>query len=318
MNSKQASTAPIALVGRFAAGEEQRWLDALSRAMPSERVLAARDIDAPGSVELAVVASADPVALAGMTSLRWIQSLWAGVERLVAEPALAHLPVVRMVDPELARAMAEATLTWTLYLHRDMPAYLAQQRAREWRQRRYVSPSARRVGVLGLGAIGREAARVLASAGFTVRGWSATPKRFDGIECLHSRDGLVDLAHSADILVCLLPLTPQTRHIVDAGLIGLLPSGAALINAGRGPLVATGELLEALDAGRLSHAVLDVFDEEPLPAESPLWSHPAVTVMPHVAAVTDPNTASLVVAENVRGWRESGRIPEAVDRQRGY
>ena len=318
MTSTQASTAPIALVGRFAPGEEQRWLEALSRAMPSERVLAAHYIDAPGSVELAVVASAEPTALAGMTSLRWIQSLWAGVERLVAEPALAHLPIVRMVDPELARAMAEAVLAWTLYLHRDMPAYLAQQRAQQWIQRRYVRPSARRVGLLGLGAIGREAARVLVSAGFAVSGWSATPKRLHGIDCLHGRDGLDALARETDILVCLLPLTPHTRHIVDAELLGLLPHGAALVNAGRGPLVDTGALLDALDAGRLSHAVLDVFDEEPLPADSALWSHPGVTVMPHVAAVTDPDTASLVVAANVRGWRETGRIPEAVDRQRGY
>jgi glyoxylate/hydroxypyruvate reductase A len=314
----QASTAPIALVGRFAAGEEQRWLCALSRAMPSERVLAAREIDSPERVELAIVASADPAALAGMTSLRWIQSLWAGVERLVGEPGLAHLPIVRMVDPELARAMAEAMLAWTLYLHRDMPAYLEQQRERKWLQRRYVKPSARRVGLLGLGAIGRQSARVLASAGFAVSGWSATPKRLDGIECLHGRDGLLDLAGASDILVCLLPLTPRTRHVVDAELLGRLPPGAALINAGRGPLVDTGALLDALDAGRLSHAVLDVFDEEPLPSDSPLWSHPGVTVMPHVAAVTDPDTASVVVAANVRGWRESGRIPDAVDRQRGY
>jgi glyoxylate/hydroxypyruvate reductase A len=209
-------------------------------------------------------------------------------------------------------------LAWTLYLHRDMPAYLAQQRARKWLQRRYVRPSARRVGVLGLGEIGREAARMIASVGFPVSGWSATPKRLEGITCLHGRDGLAALARSSDILVCLLPLTPQTRHIVDAEVLGVMPSGAALINAGRGPLVDTGALLAALDGGGLSHAVLDVFDEEPLPADSVLWSHPGVTVMPHVAAVTDPDTASLVVAKNVRGWRRSGRIPDAVDRARGY
>ncbi len=318
MNSKEEPAPPIALSGSFAPGEEQRWLDALSRAMPSERIRSARDIAEPERVELAIVASPDPATLSGMASLRWIQSLWAGVEQLVAEPALAHLPIVRMVDPELTRTMAEAVLAWTLYLHRDMPAYLAQQRERQWFQRAYVAPSARRVGILGLGAIGRQAARALVGAGFPVSGWSTNAKQMEGVSCLHGRDGLVALARATDILVCLLPLTPQTRHIVDAGVLRLLPPGAALINAGRGPLVATDALIEALDAGRLSHAVLDVFDDEPLPADSPLWSHPGVTVMPHVAAVTDPQTASLVAAANVRSWRETGRIPKAVDRRRGY
>lgn len=312
------TTAPLALLGRFGPGEEARWLDALSAAMPTERILPARDIERPETVELAIVASVDPAALAGMTSLRWIQSLWAGVERLVAEPALAHLPIVRMIDPELARTMAEAVLAWALYLHRDIPAYLAQQRQRQWIQRRYVPPWERRVAVLGLGAIGREAARVLRAAGFAVSGWSATPKQVDGVECFHGAEGLATLAASTDILVCLLPLTPRTRHVVDATLLARLRRGAGLVNAGRGPLVDTGALLAALDSGQLGHAVLDVFDEEPLPQDSPLWGHPGVTVMPHVAAVTDPRTASLVVAENVRAWRASGRIPPAVDRQRGY
>src|SRR5690606_33805427 len=231
MNSKEEPAPPIALSGSFAPGEEEGWLDALSRAMPSERIIPARDIAEPERVELAIVASPDPATLAGMTSLRWIQSLWAGVERLVAEPTLAHLPIVRMVDPELARTMAEAVLAWTLYLHRDVPAYLAQQRERRWLQRPYVAPSARRVGILGLVAIGREAARALVGAGFPVSGWSSSAKRIDGVTCLHGQDGLVALACVTDILVCLLPLTPRTRHIVDAELLRLLPPGAALINA---------------------------------------------------------------------------------------
>jgi glyoxylate/hydroxypyruvate reductase A len=309
---------PIALVGRVAPGEEEAWLDALARAMPGERILPPVSIGNPDAVRLAIVADPDPAAVRRFPSLQWVQSLWAGVERLVAEPALASLPIVRMVDPELGRTMAEAVLAWTLYLHREMPAYLAQQRERRWRQLPYVAPPSRRVGLLGLGALGHGAARAIRGAGFPVSGWSSTAKRLEGVACFHGRDGLAAMAAQTDILVCLLPLTPQTRRLVDAPLLELLPPRASLINVGRGPLVDAAALVAALDRGHLSHAVLDVFDEEPLPAGSPLWTHPGITVMPHVAADTDPRTGALVVAANVRAWRRSGRHPDPVDRARGY
>jgi glyoxylate/hydroxypyruvate reductase A len=309
------------LIGSFAPGEEQTWLDALRRAMPLEAVLPVADVRDPDAVELAIVANPDPHVVSGFRSLQWVQSLWAGVEKLVAEPAFRHLPVVRMVDPELARAMAEAVLAWTLYLHRDMPAYLAQQRSRQWRQLPYVAPSARRVGLLGLGVLGQAAARVLQAAGFNVLGWSRSPKRVHGIadaSTFSGSDGLESMVRQADILVCLLPLTAETRNLVDARLIKWLPPQASLINFGRGPLVNTTDLLAALDEGRLAHAVLDVFDREPLPPESPLWLHSRVTVLPHIAADTDARTASLIVAGNVERWRAHGRIPQAVDKALGY
>ena len=310
--------APIALIGRFAPGEEQLWLEALRRALPAERVFTIDSIANPAEVELAIVANADPAALRRLDGLIWVQSLWVGVEKLLAEPALEHLPIVRMVDTQLARTMAEAVLAWSLYLHREMPAYLAQQRQRQWRQLPYVAPAERRIGLLGLGVLGQAAATTLVDAGFTVRGWSRTPKRMEGVETCSGRDGLAAMARQTDILVCLLPLTGQTRHLVDATLLELLPPRACVINFGRGPLVHTEDLLAALDSKRLAHAVLDVFDEEPLPAESPLWDHPAITVLPHISADTDPQTASLIVARNVRHWRETGRVPQPVEKQRGY
>src|SRR5690606_3677210 len=185
------------------------------RAMPRERILPIDEIVAPGEVEVAIVANPDPASIRRFPALQWVQSLWAGVEKLVAEPAFTALPVVRMVDPQLARTMAEAVLAWTLYLHRDMPAYLAQQRARLWRQLPYVAPADRRVGLLGLGALGEAAARVLRQAGFAVRGWSRTPKRFEdlqGLDTFSGEDGLREMVRQIDILVCLLPLTRQTRH----------------------------------------------------------------------------------------------------------
>jgi glyoxylate/hydroxypyruvate reductase A len=217
--------------------------------------------------------------------------------------------------------MAEAVLAWTLYLHRDMPAYLAQQRARQWRQLPYLRPADRRLGLLGLGTLGTAAARVLRAAGFAVKGWSRTPKHSDdleGIATCSGSDGLHEVVRSSDILVCLLPLTPQTRHLVDAALLRLLPERASLINFGRGALVRTPDLIAALDEDRLAHAVLDVFDEEPLPPDSPLWLHPCVTVLPHISADTDPRTASQIVANNIGLWRQTGRIPLPVDRARGY
>jgi len=312
---------PIVLTGAFAPGEEALWLDALRRAMPEERILRLEEVAAPDEVEIAIVANPDPAVVRRFPALRWIQSLWAGVEKLVAEPAFASLPVVRMVDPQLARTMAEAVLAWTLYLHRDMPAYLAQQRARQWRQLPYVAPADRRIGLLGLGTLGEAAAQVLRQAGFRVQGWSRTPKRLDpllGVATFSGTDGLHEMVSRTDILVCLLPLTRQTRHLVDGPLLQRLPKHASVVNFGRGALIRTSDLLAALDAGRLAHAVLDVFDEEPLPEDSPLWLHPRVTVLPHISADTDPATASLIVARNVAQWRHSGAIPAAVDRVRGY
>ena len=316
-----SSPSPLALVGSFAPDEQRQWLDALRQAMPHERILPLDEITTPDEVEVAIVANPDPTVVRRFGKLAWMQSLWAGVEKLVAEPAFAAIPVVRMVDPELARTMAEAVLAWTLYLHREMPAYLAQQRARQWRQLPYVPPAERRVGILGLGALGKAAARALRGAGFPVQGWSRSPGQPDdlpGVETRSGSDGLEAVVRGSDILVCLLPLTQQTRHLVDAALLHLLPPHASLMNFGRGALVRTPDLLAALDAGRLGHAVLDVFEQEPLPPDSPLWLHPRVTVLPHVSADTNPLSASRIVARNIGLWRQTGQIPPAVDRSRGY
>ncbi len=314
------SRPPIPLIGRFEPGDEAVWLDALRRAMPGESVIGSDQALAsdPGAVTVAIVANPDPAVVRRFERLQWVQSLWAGVERLLAEPAFERLPIVRMVDPELARAMAESVLAWTLYLHREMPAYLERQRARQWRPVPYRPPSARRIGLLGLGELGQRAARSLLAAGFPVAGWSRTPKSIEGVTCRHGADGLADLVRTTDILVALLPLTPRTRHLVDARLLAGLPAGASLINFGRGGLVATDDLLGALDSGHLRHAVLDVFEQEPLPAWSPLWAHRSVTVLPHISADSDPVTASAIAARNIARWRETGAIPSPVDRNRGY
>lgn len=312
------SREPIALIDRFAPEDRRAWLEALRREMPGELLLPFDAISDPSRVSLAIVANPDPAQVRCCTDLEWVQSLWAGVETLLAEPEFERVPIVRMIDPELGRVMAEAVLAWTLYLHRNMPAYLAQQRQGQWRQLPYVAPSARRVSILGMGVLGQGAAKVLVDAGFSVQGWSRSAKQLDRVASFSGDDGLNRMIRQTDILVSLLPLTPQTRHLIDARLLELLPAQASLINFGRGPVVQVQALLDSLDRGQLAHAVLDVFDEEPLPPQSPLWPHPAITVLPHISADSDPQSASRIVAANIRRWRETGEIPPAVDRQRGY
>lgn len=296
------------------------WRAALQAALPEERVVALDTLDAGqrAACEVAIVANPQPADLRTLPRLAWVHSVWAGVERLVGDLGDGGLPIVRLVDPQLADTMAEAVLAWTLYLHRDMPRYARQQAARQWLAHEPVRARDRTVSLLGLGALGEAAAQRLRGAGFQVRGWSRSRKQLAGVDC-HAGDAeLPAMLARTDILVCLLPLTAQTRGIVDAGALATLPAGASLINFARGPIVDDAALRAALDGGRLAHAVLDVFAQEPLPAPAWQWEHPSVTVLPHISAPTDRATASAIVAANIRRWRATGQMPQAVDAVRGY
>ncbi|WP_158808507.1 glyoxylate/hydroxypyruvate reductase A [Beijerinckia sp. L45] len=310
---------PIAFTGRLDAADESLWLATLRTALPEAEIRPLRELAATAcaAVDIAIVANPDPAELARLPNLAWIHSLWAGAERLVAELG-DRVPIVRLVDPDLARVMGEAVLAWTYFLSRDMPAYAQAQRAHRWVPRPYRSPSTTPVGLLGLGTLGQVAARRLGEAGFPVIGWSRTAKTIDGVETVCGDTGLAALLARATITVCLLPLTPDTRGLLDAARLALMPRGAALINFARGPIVDTRALCAALDTGALSHAVLDVFDNEPLEATSPLWDHPAISVLPHVSAPTNPETAAAIVAGNIRRFWASGTLPGTVDIARGY
>lgn len=310
----------IALVSRLSDAAEAGWLARLRALLPDERIDSLRTLDAAAcaEVEIAVVANPDPADIARLPNLRWIHSLWAGVERIVAELPDLAVPLVRLVDPELARTMAEAVLAWTLYLFRDMPAYAASQRAHRWQPLDYRRPEAVTVGILGLGELGRAAAGRLNAAGFRVCGWNRSARAVEGVECHSGPGGLAHVLGQSDIAVCLLPLTAETRHLLNAERLALLPRGAQLINFARGPIVDTQALTHALDAGAMKHAVLDVFETEPLPAPSALWDHPAITVLPHISAPTDPETAAAIVAGNIGRYRAEGVLPATVDLRRGY
>ena len=312
-------TAAIPFVHRLTPDDEQLWLAAFRAAMPEVAVVPLRQLDAAdcAAAPVAIVANPDPAELAALPALRWVQSLWAGVERLVRELP-PQLGIVRLVDPQLAESMAEAVLAWTLYLHRDMPRYARQQAARQWEQHDLPLPSERRVGVLGLGHMGAAAAQRLFANGFPVTGWSSTPKAVPGIDCRTGGAGLDSLLAQSDIVVALLPLTPATHGLLDAARLARMKPGASLINFARGAIVNSAALLARLDARALDHAVLDVFTAEPLPPDDPFWRHPHVTVLPHISAPTNRGTAAAIVERNLRTWRDSGAMPATVDRARGY
>ena len=269
-------------------------------------------------MDFAIVANPDPADIAALPGLKWIHSLWAGVERLVLELGDKAPPIVRLKDPELSRVMAEAVLAWTYYLQRDMPAYRENQKKALWQELDYRHPGEMTVGLLGLGALGTAAAVRLIHAGFNVAGWSRSAKVIEGVETLTGDAGLQALLEKSDILVCLVPLTDATRGLLDAGSLAAMKQGAALINFARGAVIVADDLIAALDSGRLSHAVLDVFEQEPLPAASAFWQHPKVTVLPHISAPTSRESSARIVAGNVRTWRETGGLPETVDMARGY
>ncbi len=273
----------------------------------------------PADIEFALVWAQKEGALKRYPNLRAIFSLGAGVEHILRDQDLpAGVPIVRLVDAQLTRDMTEYVLAWVLYYHRDHHRYRALQAAREWRALPPVAAADRRVGILGLGELGRASATALAGLGFRVRGWSRTAKEIEGVTCFHGAGGLGDFLEEAEILVCLLLLTPETRRIVDGALLAALPAGACFVNAARGGHVVAADLVAALDSGHVAAATLDVFEPEPLPADDPLWSHPGVTVTPHVASITNPGTAAAEIAEDIRRIRAGGAARHVVDPAKGY
>lgn len=248
--------------------------------------------------------------------LKAVLNLWAGVEDVVHNPTLT-VPLARMVDSGLTEGMVEWVTGHVLRHHLGIDANLAAQ---DGRWEKHVPPLARnrKVGILGLGELGAACARALSGLNFDMRGWSRREKSIEGVACCHGPDGLDRVLGECEILVLLLPLTPSTENIIDAANLAKLPVGAVLLNPGRGALIDDAALLAALDAGALSHATLDVFRTEPLPPDHPFWAHPKVTVTPHVASDTRPDTASRVIAENIRRGEAGEPFLHLVDRTAGY
>lgn len=292
------------------------WSPALRAACPEMEL--AREGD-PASFDALIFApgfpeTGEPMDFRPFTRARLVQSLWAGVERIVGNGTLTQ-PLCRMVDPGLAQGMAEWCLGWTMRLHLGMDRY---RQDGVWRNG-VVPPLAaeRPVTILGMGELGRAVAARLLQVGFPVTGWSASGRPVPGLRVLGG-EALPQALDGAGVLISLLPDTPGTRNLLDRERLAMLPRGAFLLNPGRGTVLDDDALLAALDEGRLGHAVLDVFRTEPLPSWHPFWSHPRVTVTPHVAADTRPATAAPVAAENLRRAMNGRPLLHLVDRARGY
>ena len=291
-------------------------LDALKRRSIDARAGLLGEI-APGDADYIIHATGGPITdFAPFTNARAVLSLWAGVEKIVGNTTLTQ-PLCRMVDDGLRQGMVEWVVGHVLRAHLGMDRYV-RDKPRTWEQ--HVPPLAtdRSVTVLGLGELGSAAATALAQLGFRVTGWSRSPRDVAGVRCLAGADSLPQALASAEILVGLLPQTPETIDLLNTERLALLPKGSFIVNAGRGTLIVDDALVAALDSGQVTQATLDVFRTEPVPADHPFWSHPAVTISPHIAAATRASTAAEKIAENVVRAENGEPLLHVVDRALSY
>lgn len=310
----------ITFIGQIPTKDKLAWLNNITPLLENISIVPYEDLTSEQklTIEVAIVANPDPKELLELKNLRWVQSLWAGVDKMLLELPKAEFGIVRMIDPNLTSTMSEAVLAWTLYLHRDMPKYLTQQKNKIWQQHELIGLKERNIGLLGLGNLGRASVEKLSLNGFNVYGWSKNESNITGIKSFFGAKGLQEILKQTDILICLLPLTNETDSLLNDKNLALLPRGASLINFSRGQIIDDNALLQHLESKHLAHAVLDVFNTEPLPKNSKLWDSPNITILPHISAPTNTLTASKLVVTHLLQYFETGRIPETIVRARGY
>ena len=296
------------------------WLKVLKKKLPKERIVKFSSLKKSDykKIDVAIVANPNPTEVKKLINLKWVQSVWAGVEKLVESFKGEKVKIIRLVDPEMNRTMAEAVLSWVLYLHRDMHFYRIQQNKRIWKENDYIKPSKKIVSFIGLGELGSASAVKLIKNGFNVCGWSRGKKNISKVKSFTGKLGLKKMLKQTDILVCLIPLTKQTKYLLNYKTLSYLKRGASIINFARGAVINVKDLVRHLNSGKIKHAVLDVFEQEPLPKASILWKHKNVTVLPHISAHTNMDTASDIFLKNIKMYRLKNRIPKSVDKVRGY
>ena len=301
----------------FASTKEkaERWFPLLQKALPADRFFVWPDTNG-GDIDIALVATHPQGTFGNLPRLKLIQSMWMGVETFLDDPQVPrNVPLARLIDPGMVTAMGETVIAHVLNWHRHLYWYKSLQKEKKWQRRGQFMPSDRTVGILGLGELGGTVAAKLLAMDFNVAGWSRRPKTLPGAHC--STD-LEDVVRRSDVLVCLLPLTGKTKGIINSKTLSLVRKGGCVINVARGGHVIVPDLLAALDSGHLEHAYLDVFETEPLPTDSPLWSHPGITLTPHVAAFTEPRTSVAKIVENFERVRRGEKPLNTVDYSAGY
>lgn len=308
----------MALLWYSSDDDPEEWRPVFGRLAPDLELRPWHDGVRRDDVGAALVWLPPPGLLASFPNLKAVFSIAAGTDALLRDRTLPDVPVCRMMDPALKHGMAEYVLFQALKYHRRFDVHRDEQARRVWTWRRPLLPATSTIGVMGLGEIGGFVARSLAEYGFRVRGWSRSGGVVDKVETFKGADGLGPFLAELDMLVCLLPLTEATHNVLNADLFARLPEGARLIQVGRGPQLVVADLLAALQSGRLAHASLDVFPEEPLGEDSPLWAHPQIDITPHVASGTEPETAAAFVVENYRRLRDGRPLLGVVERTRGY
>ena len=299
-------------------GNAKAWRDTVAEKLPDLELRIWPDAGEPADIEYLAFMQPDFDILPAFPNLKAMFSRSAGVEAFVDHPKMPKVPLGKMEPPGGDPMMTEYVVMHVLRFHRDMPGYQMAQANREWRRTRIVRPEERRVGFLGYGMMAKAPALVLKSLGFPVSAWVRSPRENEEIPIFHGRGQLEPFLSQTDIAVCLLPLTRETEGIFCSRTFAMMPRGAMLINVGRGKHVVYDDLIRALDSGQLSYAALDALWPEPLPPDSPLWLHPKITVMPHVAR--RPTVAQLVteIAANIRSLETGGPLLQQIDTAMGY
>ncbi len=299
-------------------GSAKAWHDTFKEQLPDLQIRIWPEAGDLADIEYLAFMHPDFDKLPAFPNLKAMFSRSAGVESFIKHSKLPKVPLGKVEPPGGDPMMTEYVVMHVLRFHRDMPAYQAAQANREWRRVTIARPEQRRIGFLGFGMMARAPALVLKSLGFPVSAWVRSPREATEVPIFHGRDQLEPFLRETDIAVCLLPLTPETEGIFCARTFAMMPRGAMLVNVGRGKHVVDKDLVAALDSGQLSYAALDALWPEPLPPESPLWSHPKITVMPHIAR--RPTVAQLVteIVANIRSLEAGGGLLQEVDLALGY
>lgn len=296
------------------------WLEHLKPVFKNYEIVLFKDLKEENynKIEVAIVANPNVQELLNLKNLKWVQSLWAGVEKLVNEIEATDFNISRMIDKNMSDVMSDSVLAWSFYLYKDMPLYKKQQNQTLWIEHEIKEKNEITITVLGLGELGLASVLKLKNNGFNVKAWSRSKKEIEGISTYYGNSALEELLKQSDILISLLPLSKETKNLFDQKKLKLLKKNASVINFSRAAIFDYKALCLLLDKKHLKHAVLDVFEEEPLAKDSFLWKHEDITILPHISAPTNKKTASRIAYANINEYFVNNKEPLFVDKNKGY